>query len=635
MTSTRLVTGDAFEGIQTVRNYLRGSSFELGIIQGWATYADAAATTPVDGTGGTPNVTFTAQSGSLIRNEFSGRLTKDAVNRQGQGASYAFSIDAADTGRPLSISFDFLAGGSYVAGDVDVFIYDVTNATFITPSTIDVPSGKGMFRAFFIASTSTSYRLILHVATTNASAWTLDTDNFYVGPQQQLSSAAVTDWQSYTPTVSGFTTSNLTAEYRQVGDTIFLRGRFTTATTSASPARLFLPNASLLAATPGALSVTSGYWIRNTAGVSSVKRGAINWTNGQNYFVFSNDDYTTAASPFSTIDATFWGGAGEIIAFETSVKISNWSSNVTMAERAVEEYAFNSDVSATALVTTSGSQAGIDGVQFSANWTIGTTYARNVDFASVYQPTDSIVVEVKDNNRNWVPATALFPGVAQSNSAYGIKWYTTPTNPNRVIVEFGGQGREPTGATYAGNGAPWSGLNATGWRWRVRKVSGGAAVGYPISSANIVGRTDGQAPASGYVGETKNGSGLRNFVNNTASNTGWALNQSLSLISVSTGTWLIRWSGEITVTSGTTSGARTLVLTTDTTDGWAPTINLSQTNMNWPFAASGSLDDTKTNVTILTVPANTTYDLRGKMFAQTHTSFTGEYRILIQAVRIA
>jgi hypothetical protein len=36
--------------------------------------------------------------------------------------------------------------------------------------------------------------------------------------------------------------------------------------------------------------------------------------------------------------------------------------------------------------------------------------------------------------------------------------------------------------------------------WRVRKVSGGASVGYPISSANIVGRTDGVAPAAGMVG---------------------------------------------------------------------------------------------------------------------------------------
>ncbi len=227
-TNAKLLVGDSIETqngflIAPAINYIKNALFTSNTTTGWATYADAAGTTPVDGTGGSPNVTFTAVSGATVRETYAGRLTKDASNRQGQGASYNFTIDAADTGRPVSIAFDFLASAAYVSNDVGVYIYDVTNATLITPAAINVAAGKGTFRAFFVATTSTSYRLILHVASTNASAWTLDTDNFQVGPQVQLSGAAVTDWQAYTPAITGFTTSALEGFWRRVGDVAQLR----------------------------------------------------------------------------------------------------------------------------------------------------------------------------------------------------------------------------------------------------------------------------------------------------------------------------------------------------------------------------------------------------------------------------
>jgi hypothetical protein len=57
-------------------------------------------------------------------------------------------------------------------------------------------------------------------------------------------------------------------------------------------------------------------------------------------------------------------------------------------------------------------------------------------------------------------------------------------------------------STFSSPGTNWATVGA-GY-WRVRKVSGGAAVGFPVSARNIVGDTSGTAVPSGYVGEYYN-----------------------------------------------------------------------------------------------------------------------------------
>jgi hypothetical protein len=66
-----------------VANYISPNDDAEGGTTGWATYADAAATSPVDGTGGSPNVTWTQSTANVLRGSNSFRLTKDAANRQG------------------------------------------------------------------------------------------------------------------------------------------------------------------------------------------------------------------------------------------------------------------------------------------------------------------------------------------------------------------------------------------------------------------------------------------------------------------------------------------------------------------------------------------------------------------------
>lgn len=213
---------------------------------GWATYADAAATTPVNGTGGSPVVTFTRSTSAPLRGSASGLLTKDAANRQGEGFSYDFTIDAADVSRTLTIQADLLASAAFVVGDasdVTVWIYDVTNSVLITPNPYTINSAASTFVSTFQSTTSTSYRLIFHISTTNAAAWTLQIDNVIVSASETVFAAVMSPWQSnLTFTLNNFgTLANQVSEYRIEGDSIRVRITTTVGTLSGSTASCTLP----------------------------------------------------------------------------------------------------------------------------------------------------------------------------------------------------------------------------------------------------------------------------------------------------------------------------------------------------------------------------------------------------------
>lgn len=173
-------------------NYILNGTFESdadGVLpSGWALYEDAAASTPVNGTGvATSNeITFLAENTSPLRGNISAVLTKDAANRQGEGVSYDFTISDADKYAVLAGNLDYeIASGTYADGDLTFYIYDVTNSSLIQPagyslSNVGVESTK---QFTFQGTGSTSYRLIIHVASTSASAYSVKFDNISVGPQ--------------------------------------------------------------------------------------------------------------------------------------------------------------------------------------------------------------------------------------------------------------------------------------------------------------------------------------------------------------------------------------------------------------------------------------------------------------------
>jgi hypothetical protein len=313
------------------KNYITNSTFDVDTT-GYATYADGAAT-PVDGTGGSPTLTLTASTSSPLRGAKSGLITAGAL---GNGVSFDFSIDAADKGKTLAISFDYaIASGTMVTGDYTVYVYDVTNSQMIQPYGYQIPSvSQGTFLATFPTnSNSTSYRLIINQSVSSTA--NIKIDNVSVSAQQAIQGMAGSGWQQYTPTFTNFgTPTNVFFQWRQVGDTMEIMGTFTPGSVAASVARVSIPSPYLFDTTK--LS-SSGSIVGHTTDAVTVTSGNVNATyvfvaNGQtsnlsfggvgNGSSLNNLTEQTSTSIFSSSSA---------ISLWAKVPIAGWSSNVTMA----------------------------------------------------------------------------------------------------------------------------------------------------------------------------------------------------------------------------------------------------------------------------------------------------------------
>lgn len=326
----RLTLADRIDGSDTARNFVGNGHIEKSI-KGYATYADAAGSTPVNGTGGAPTVTFTRSLVSPLEGIGSGLLTKDAANRQGEGVSYDFSIDPKDVNRAIKIAFDYDAGTSVVgaSSDVQVYVYDVTNSVLIVPNVTYIPGATGRYLSQFAATGSTSYRLILHIATTNAAAWTFKVDNVVVSSERAIQGAIQTNWEAFTPTFTGFGTVSTSAFWwRRMGSSLQVRGSFTSGTPSATLATVSLPNSLVIAST-----IRSGGSLYDLVGVAELNQSIAYKLEmiakaGESVAVFDRTDGSSPGLNGNTGNDLI--ASGQIVSLFYEVPIAGWDSNITL-----------------------------------------------------------------------------------------------------------------------------------------------------------------------------------------------------------------------------------------------------------------------------------------------------------------
>lgn len=382
-------------------NYILNPDAEVNT-SGWVTYADAAASRPVNGTGGSPTVTWTRSTSSPLRGSGSFLFTKDAANRQGEGVSYDFVIDSADQAKVLVISSDFaVASGTYDSGDgtddsdLIAYIYDVTNAVLIEPDAFRILEGVGVQCQFQSSSNSVDYRLILHVATTSSSAYTCKFDNFFVGPKETVRGPVVSDWTSYTPTFEGFgTVTGMEMFYRRVGDSVLVKGAFTAGTVTAAAARISLPGVTISAtAVPNIVQV--GTYARSAVGgpMGTVLANGNTGVGNQTWITLGRQDGSTAG--LSTALANAIVGTGETIAFTTGpIPISGWSSNQVVSSdqgtRAINVLANTASATITGSASsiswteTVDNTASFDGTIFTAKESAMYSYSAAVRVGATY-----------------------------------------------------------------------------------------------------------------------------------------------------------------------------------------------------------------------------------------------------------
>lgn len=371
---------------------------------GFTAYADAAGIAPVDGTAGSPTFTWTRTTSSPITGSGSFLATKDAANRQGEGASYAFTVGTADQAKVLQIEFDYLVGsGAFVAGsagvdsDIEVYIYDVTNSTLIQPSSYKLLSTSTTINSHFTANfqtsaTGTSYRLIFHTATTSASAYTVKFDNISVHSSKYTYGTPITDWITFTASISStgggspaFGTNTQTAMWRRVGDSMHIRWNVRqTATGTTGTAGTYL----LLI--PGGYSIDTSKVTLDTTGANGYGIGeahfkcAASSNTGGNAVIPYNS--THLATQYSNVSGTLWGtgstgcilgsSADVQIYLEAHIPISGWSATVQMSDTGGDGRVVAARVSGDPASATSGNIIIFPTADFDTHGAYNTTTGR-------------------------------------------------------------------------------------------------------------------------------------------------------------------------------------------------------------------------------------------------------------------
>jgi len=466
-------------------------------------------------------LTFARSTSSPLDTTASALFTQtNSTDVAGQGVYYGFTIDSSQQAHALSVQFDFNASSTFSTADgitapnnggsgdsdIEVFIYDVTNAAVIyaSPQVITANGANNFtFKATFqSASNSTSYRLVLHTAKTsaNATGYTFKFDNVYVGPQTILQGPPVTDWTAYTPTFGGVGTATaISAWYKRVGDNLQVQGIFSTGTTAASTFTLSLPSGlaidttklqanyanvgdiiQLYTGTSTAIPVSgSGPWLLTYDG-STTGNVFLSAHVGTSALIKENGNYlnsTTAHSFKFTVPIAGWSST-TLMSNDTDTRVvaaSYYASSATFTPGSNTQINFDTKLYDTHAAVTTGAGAWKFTAPVSGYYQINAL----VDYGSG----TSGNIELYKNGS----AYAYLGYYASGTYFGGSNTLTLQLNAGDYIDV-----RPTTGATFDGGGAPYATIIS------INRVSGPSAIAaadpvaasyYTLSSSTITSGT--------------------------------------------------------------------------------------------------------------------------------------------------
>jgi hypothetical protein len=450
------------------KNYITNPSGAASI-SGWANVGDL-------------DIVRTATAAELPR-EFSTKtglkITANSLNQTVDDYVYFdFSIDDVDmSGQFMKIKWDQKLTGTYLAGELAVVITTQAdrNTAVSTPFTSAIPASDGTFQTYFLAPATATCSMVIRCTGEMATDGGIVISDVVVGPNVQVQGAAIGPWKSYTPTTQGLgTISVFNCLYREVGSMLELDLKWTCGTTVAAEARWSLPTG-FTSLSSGAASISIvGKWWKDNGTSTNIKNGTVLITEPNGFMQFGNDSEVASTSPITPKNGNDIFATSQSVWVRASIRVAELSSNVTLANRAVEEYASHNG---------SAVVKGPNGCLIPTTTPAGTYELLDVSsgFSNV-QSTDSFVLEInEDGAGSWVPVGTPYVEQTQFDGTNFIGACVRRSGTTIAGI-FRGKYRQTAGST-AGT---WVTI-AANTMWRVRKVSGGASVGYPISSANIVG----------------------------------------------------------------------------------------------------------------------------------------------------
>jgi hypothetical protein len=253
-------------------------------------------------------------------------------------ARYRFTLDVADYNKKFQISFDQKyagATGDYTLAAFSNTLADYTGtSTALTLQTSSVSALNGSFVTSVdmpgSAAPYIEFRIVAVAGTTP-----LYLNNVYCGPGVITQGAAVSEWQSYTPTFSaGFgSVSTINFWYRRVGSDIEIQGSFLTGTVAGSQANFTLPSGLTIGSTAVAVRSSFGEWYQqatpSAVGVYTNAGVVIATALAANTLGF---DYQSAASTsvFTPRNGSSAFNSSVIVSLKCKVPIAEWAGSGTI-----------------------------------------------------------------------------------------------------------------------------------------------------------------------------------------------------------------------------------------------------------------------------------------------------------------
>ncbi len=417
-------------------------------------------------------------------------------------AYYRFTLDQADYNKLLQIAWDQAYAGT--AGDYTVTVYSNTasnyggTSTQLTTPVSSIAALIGSFNTTFTTPGSAAPYIEVRI---NGIAGTtgLWLNNFYVGPGTLVQGAAVSEWVSYTPTITGFgSATSIVGQYRRVGSQMEIMASWVAGTVSGSLVSASLPtgfnlNSSVLTInnTTSNTGNVVGHYTNPTTTAAGYVVTAPATDSTLLYFGAKN---TGTASGTPQVGTAIFSNSVNIAIIAT-VPISQFSGSgtVNLGQGAQVEFAFNTSVSNAADTTSFG--YGPQGTPFPSS-ALTAIRLKTVRFQYPIQPTDQITMEVQLNNGAWIEFTdagtvagnvnALQALATQNNVWYG-SGIVDQVNSTDVRIAFG-QYNYASGATYGAAGAAWDAFSGA-VKWRLKKCTSSAPVGFGTATNTVNGLT--------------------------------------------------------------------------------------------------------------------------------------------------
>lgn len=446
-------------------------------IGNWAAFADTTpGPVPTSGlTGGSPAVTITRTTtvGQVLDGVGSGLLTKSAANRQGQGVSVLASVPLGYRGQSATISIPYkVVSGSISSGDLNIFIWDVTNNALVTPSNNGVLGTSGIVQAnFTVPSTCAQLRIGFFFSTTSATAVTLSFDDVNINPSTIVLAPFATDWKNdLSWTFSGVgTASGINVFYRRIGDSMEVQGTFTTGTPTGSTFQINFPSGYSIDTTklPTNASDVGEIIILYTGSPASFPAPSVGpWlvtydgSTNNTLFVSAN----TGSNTLTKNTGTDLFNSTQAQSFHFQIPIAGWSSNVI-----------------------TGVVPGMSGSDWSNNLTFGTSTWGTISGSNIFSRRVGDSLQVRGS---FVAGT-----VTGSNAAIGL--------PSGYVIDS-------------------SKLNITGPYQQLGDgvVEGGSAAAVYGNSIGVKISYDGSDNSNVYISYQVSSAGLLKIANNTIANPG-------------------------------------------------------------------------------------------------------------------